>query len=147
MNKVKRDNLIIFICLIIWLSFSVQLLTLGGFGEAFTFMYTRPLFFLYNCLFAAVLLVLFSAIFGRWKYIPSSLVSCLYIVTGIAFRIKLDFHGVGLTPSDLTLASEALEMKTLVSTDFVWKNVLLGMLVLAVSLLLARFIKVPQRNG
>lgn len=147
MNKVKRNNLIIFICLIIWLSFSVQLLTLGGFGEAFTFMFTRPLFFLYNCLFAAVLLVLFSAIFGRWKYIPSSLVSCLYIATGIAFRIKLDFHGVGLTPSDLTLASEALEMKTLVSTDFVWKNVLLGMLVLAIALLLARFIKVPQRNG
>lgn len=81
MNKVKRNNWILFICLIIWLSFSVQLLTLGSFGDTFTFMFTRTLYFLYNCLFAAALLIIFSAIFGRWKYLPSILVSCIYIAT------------------------------------------------------------------
>ena len=147
MNKVKRNNWILFICLIIWLSFSVQLLTLGSFGDTFTFMFTRTLYFLYNCLFAAALLIIFSAIFGRWKYLPSILVSCIYIATGVAFRIKLDFHGVGLTPSDLTLASEALQMRELISDDFIWKNVLLGIMVLAVSLLLAHFIKQPPRSA
>ena len=86
-------------------------------------------------------------IFGRWKYLPSILVSCIYIATGVAFRIKLDFHGVGLTPSDLTLASEALQMRELISDDFIWKNVLLGIMVLAVSLLLAHFIKRPPRSA
>ena len=145
--KTIKTNWIIFICLIIWLSFSVQLLTLGGFSAAFSFLFHHPLFFLYNSLFAAALLLLLVAIFGKWKYVPAGLVACLYIVTGIAFRIKLDFHGVGLTPSDLTLASEALQMRTLISADFVWKNVLLGMMILAVSLVLARFMQVPVRSG
>ncbi len=146
MDKLKRNNWILFICLIIWLSFAVQWLTLGDFGDAATFMFTRPLYFLYNCLFAADLLLLFATLFGRWRYIPAALVALLYTATGVAFRIKLDYHGVGLTPSDLSLAGEALQMSDLLSSGFVIKNILLGLLVLGVSLLLAHFIRRPVRT-
>lgn len=147
LTPTQKKNLLVFLSLIIWLSFSVQMLTLGGFDEAVSFMFREPLYFLYNSLFAAALFLLLAAIFGKWKFLPPLLVAALYIFTGIAFRIKLDFHGVGLTPSDLLLAGEAMEMSDLISADFIWKNILLALVVLGVTLLLAHFLTVIPRRG
>ncbi len=146
-NKIKKFlNTGVFQCIVIALVLDIILETLGRHSliDAFKYMFSEPLVFLYNC--SIIFLTLTLALLMRKRLFGYGIISFVWLLCGVTNCVVLGFRITPFSAVDFLMARNTI---TIIDKYFsVWQIVLIvAALIIALVGIIVLFLKSPTIHG